>query len=235
MRCEDVEFKLLELIEGELSALQCSEILTHLEGCAACAAECSAYRDLMARVQVDPVPEPPLGFWEEFLSSLKRRIGREAAGRKATPIGWLTGVGSWVAFRPRFIAGLAVAAASIFMVVRLPGVLPIGSNRQAAPIATETAVGRDGAAPNTAALPGPNRKHQQSGERLIVAGEVIEEPSILIAAIQRIGGIDEIADRLEAAWVLRPETDPADALASLNDEERQALLEHLSRLQWSET
>ena len=235
MRCEDVEFKLLELIEGELPPAQRSEVLTHLDGCAACTAEFSAYRDLLALVRVDPVPEPSPGFWKEFLPSVKHRIGQEVPRRKSTPAGWLTGVGSWFAFRPRLIASVAVAAVSIFIVVRLPGVLPVRVNRQAAPIVTEQVAGQNGAAHNAATLPRSNRGNRQSGEPLIVAGEVVEEPSILIAAIQRLGGIDEIADRLETVWALRPEADPADSLASLNEEERQVLLDRLNHLRWSDT
>lgn len=235
MKCEDIECKLVELIEGELAPAQRSEVLTHLDRCATCTAEFSAYRDLLALVQVDPVPEPSSGFWEEFLPSLKHRIGQEVDRPRPTPASWLAGVGSWFAFRPRLIAGLAVAAVSIFIVVRLPGVLPVRVNRQVAPIVTERVAGQNGSAHNAAILPRSSGGNQQSGEPLIVAGEVVEEPSILIAAVQRLGGIDEIADRLETAWALRPEADPADSLASLNEEERQVLLDRLNHLRWSDT
>lgn len=235
MRCKDVEFKLLELIEGELPPAQRSEILTHVDGCATCTAEFAAYHDLLARVQVDPVPEPPPGFWEELLPSLQQRIAQEASRRKPTPAGWLTDVGSWFAFRPRLIAGLAIAAVSLFIVVRLPGVLPVRANRQADPIATEKVVGQYGAAYNVAMLSRSDRMNQQVGEPLMVAGEIIEEPSILMAIVQRLGGVDEIADRLETAWALRPESDPADSFASLSEEERQVLLDRLSHLGWAES
>ncbi len=235
MRCEDVEFNLLELIEGELPPAQRSEVLAHLDDCVACTAEFSAYHNLLALVQVDPVPEPSPGFWEEFLPSLKHRIGQEASRRKPAPAAWLTGVGSWFTFRPRLIAGLAVAAASMFIVVRLPGVLPVRVDRQAAPVSMEKLVGQNGAAHTVAVIPRSDRRNQQSGETFVVAGEVVEEPSILMAAIRRLGGVDEIADRLETAWVLRPEADVADSLASLNEEERQVLLDHLSHLRMSES
>lgn len=235
MSCEDFEFKLLELIEGELPAAQRSEALTHLDGCAACTAEFSAYHDLLTLVQVDPVPEPPPRYWEEFLPSLKHRIEGEAHRRKQVPATWLTGVGSWFTFRPRLIAGLTVAAVSMFIVVRLPGVLPVSVNRQAAPVSTETLIGQNGTAHTMTAIPRSDYGNQQSGETFMVGGEVVKEPSILIAAIQRLGGVDEIADRLETAWVLRPEADPVDSLASLNEEERRILLNHLSQLRWSES
>jgi hypothetical protein len=138
-------------------------------------------------------------------------------------------------FRPRLIAGLAVAAVSMFIVVRLPGVLPVRVNRQAAPVSAERLVGQNGAAHTVAVIPRSDRRNQQSSETFMVAGEVVEEPSILMAAIRRLGGVDEIADRLETAWGLRPEADLADSLASLNEEERQVLLDHLSHLRMSES
>ncbi|MBZ0168356.1 hypothetical protein MELA_02130 [Candidatus Methylomirabilis lanthanidiphila] len=235
MRCEDVESKLLELIEGELPPGQHAEILSHVDGCATCATEFTAYRNVLACVEIDPVPEPSPGFWEEFLPSLKHRIGQETHERKPMPAAWLTGAGWWFALRPRFIASLAVAAVSIFVVVRLPGVLPIGVNRQTPPVSTEQVVGQYGERYNETITPRPDRWHQQSGEPLVVAGEVIEEPSILMAAIQRIGGLDKIVDRLEAAWILRQEADPADSLASLDEKERQLLVDHLNQLKWLES
>jgi hypothetical protein len=235
MRCEDIEFRLLELIEGELPPAQRSDVLTHLDGCAACTAEFSAYQDLLTLVQVDSVPEPSPRYWEEFLPSLKHRIEQEAHRRKPTPAAWLTGVGSWFTFRPRLIAGLAVAAVSMFIVVRLPDVLPVRVNRQTAPVSTEQLVGQNGAAHNVATMPRSDLRNQPSRETFMVGGEVVEEPSILIAAIQRLGGVDEIADRLETAWILRPEADPVDLLASLNKEERRVVLDRLGHLRWSKS
>jgi hypothetical protein len=234
MRCEDVEFTLLELIEGELPAAQRVEVLTHLDGCAACTAEFSAYHDLLTLVQVDPVPEPSPRYWEEFLPSLKHRIEQEARRRKPSPAAWLTGVGSWFTFRPRLIAGLAVAAASLFIVVWLPSVLPVSVNRHTAPVSTEKFAGQNGGQYNVAMTPRDDR-NGQVGEPLMVAGEIVEEPSVLVAAIQRLGWADEIADQLETAWVLRSETDPVDSLTSLDENERQVLLNHLNQIRWSES
>src|SRR5574337_1759833 len=231
MQCEDVEFRLLDLIEEELPPAQRAEVLTHLHDCATCAAEFSAYDDLLARVQVDPVPEPSPGFWEEFLPSLKHRIEQETCRREPASIALLAGAGSWFAFRPRLIAGLAVAAVSLFIVVRLPSFLPLRTDRQMAPISTEKVAGQHGEGRGVAMAPYPDNGNHP----LVVAGEVVEEPSILVAAIQRLRGVDEIANQLETAWILRQEADPWDSIASLNDEERQILLDRLSNLGWLES
>ena len=235
MRCEEVECKLLELIEEDLPPAQRAELLAHLHDCATCAAERSAYHDLLELIRADPVPEPSPGFWEEFLPSLKHRIEQEACRRRPTPIAWLAGVGSWFAFRPRLIAGLAVAAVSMFIVVRMPGFLPIRADRQMAPMSTEKIGGQNGGGDNVAMAPRPNDGNQHPGEPFVVAGELVEEPSILVEAIQRLRWVNEIADRLETAWVLRPEADPLESLATLDEKERQALLDHLSHLGWSES
>ena len=234
MQCEEVEFKLLELIEEELPPAQRTEVLAHLHGCATCATELSAYHDLFALVQADPVPEPPPSFWEEFLPSLKRRIEQEASRRKPTSATWLAGTGSWFAFRPRLIAGFAAAAVSIFIVVRLPNFLPVRTDRQVTSISTEKVVDQNGVRHSVAVEPHPYNG-QHPGEPFVVAGEVVEEPAILVAAIQRLRWVDEIMDPLETAWVLRPEADPADSLASLDENERQILLDHLSRFGWSKS
>lgn len=235
MQCEAVELRLLDLIEEELPPAQRTEVLTHLHDCATCAAEFSAYHDLLARVQVDPVPEPSPSFWEEFLPSLKHRIEQETCRREPASIAWLAGAGSWFAFRPRLIAGLAVAAASLFIVVRLPDFLPLKTGRQMAPISTEKVAGQNSESRGVAMAPYPDKGNHHTGEPFVVAGEVVEEPSILVAAIARLRGVEEIADRLETAWILRPEADPSDSLASLDDEERQILLDRLSRLGRSES
>src|SRR5574337_466556 len=235
MRCEDVENKLLELIEEELSPARRAEVLTHLHGCATCAAEFSAYQELFVAVQADPVPEPSPAFWEEFLPSLKYRIEQEAQRPKPQPLAWLAGAGSWFALRPRFIAGLAVAAVSIFVVVRLPGFLPGRADHRLVPVSTEKAVNQHDRGHNGAMALRPDGGIQPAGEPLIVAGEMIEDPSVLVAAIQRLGWANEMADRLETAWVLSPESDPSDALASLNEKERQILFDRMRDFQWSQS
>ena len=131
MRCEEAETRLLELMEEELPQGRRVEVVSHLQACTACASEFSAYRDLLALVRADSVPEPSAGFWDEFLHSLKHRIEEEASGGKQEPAAWLAGLRSWFALPRPLIAGLALAAVSILVVIRLPGFLPIGFDRQA--------------------------------------------------------------------------------------------------------
>lgn len=235
MRCEEVEPRLPELIEEELTPAGRAEILAHLDGCPACAAESSAYQNLFALVRTDRVPEPAPSFWDEFLPSLKHRIEQETGRRQRTPTVWPAGIGSWFTFQPRFIAGLAVAAVSLFIVVRLPGFLPVRSDRQTAPVVTEKAIGQEGGGNGVVMAPRPGTGNYHPHEPFMVAGEVVEEPSILVAAVQRLRGVDEIADRLEAAWLLRPEADPVDSFGSLDEKEQQMLLNHLSQFGWSES
>ena len=233
MRCEEAETTLLELMEEELPPGRRGEALSHLQACTACAAELSAYRDLLALVQADPVPEPSPRFWEEFLPSLKHRIEQEAFDGLQPSAAWLAGLRSWFAIRRPLIAGLAVAAVSILIVIRLPGFLPIGTDRQERAPSTEQLSGRTGESGSVAMAPHADDGKRHSGEPFVVAGEVVEDPSALAAAIQHLPWVDEIAERVETAWVLRPESDPGDWFASLSEEERQVVLDRLRNFQWS--
>ena len=235
MRCKEAEATLLELMEEELPAGRRGEVLSHLQACTTCAAEFSAYRDLLALVQADPVLEPSPRFWEEFLPSLKHRIELEGSDGNREPTAWLAGLRSWFAVPRPLIAGLAVAAVSILIVIRLPGFLPIGADRvERAPSTTQLS-NRAGESGNVAVAPHADDGKRHAGEPFVVAGEVVEDPSALAAAIQRLPWVDEIANRVETAWVLRPVSDPGDSFASLSEEERQIVLDRLRSFQWSQS
>ena len=235
MRCEEAETTLLEMMEEELPPGRRGEVLSHLQACTACATEFSGYRDLLALVRADSVPEPSPRFWEEFLPSLKRRIKQEASRGKQEPAAGLAGLRSWFALPRPLIAGLALAAVSILIVIRLPGFLPIGFDRQVVQPSPERVAGRRGASGDLAVAPHADDGRRASGAPLVVAGEVVEDPSILAAAIRRLPWVDEIAERVEAAWVLRPEANPEEWIASLSEEERQILLDRLRSFRWSQS
>ncbi len=227
MRCDEAETMLLELMGEELPPGRGAEALAHLQACAACATEVSSYRELFALVQADAVPEPSPRFWDEFLPSLKHRIEQEASSGKRKSTARLAELRSWFASQRPLVAGLEVAAVSILIVIRLSGLFPMGVDRR------ESHGG--GESKNVAMAPHPDDANQQSGEPFVVAGEVVEDPSALAAAIQRLRWVDEIADRVETAWVLRPESDLGEWLGSLSEEERQILLDRLRSFRWSQS
>lgn len=208
----------MDLIDESLAAPRRSEILDHLQACTICSMEVSANRDLLALVRADPVPEPSPRFWEEFLPSLKRRIDLEAPSRpRHTTAAWLAALRSWRIFPRPLIAGVAVAAISALIVIRLPWLLVPNADQADTPSSIGRLVDRGG----------------ETGEPLVVAGEVLDDPSTLAAIIQRLPWVDEIADRLEYAWVGRPESDPSESLASLGQEDQQVVLDHLRSFRWS--
>ncbi|MGH7410192.1 MAG: anti-sigma factor family protein [Candidatus Methylomirabilis sp.] len=233
MRCEDAGTRLVELIDEALPSERRAEIFDHLTACTACATEFSAYQDVVALVQADPVPEPSPRFWEEFLPSLRRRIEREASGPQQRPAVWLAGLRSRLVLPRPLVAGVAVAAISILIVVRLPGSLWTRADRQKAPAPVEQSTGREGETRDWNRAPQTEAGKRDMGEAVIVAGEVVEDASTLAAAIQRLPWVDEIADRIEAAWVWRPESDPRDWLSSLSEEDQQLLLDRLRSFRWS--
>jgi len=235
MRCEEAEATLLELMEEELPAGRRGEVLSHLQACTTCAAEFSAYRDLLALVQADPVLEPSPRFWEEFLPSLKHRIEQEGSDGNREPTAWLAGLRSWFAVRRPLIAGLAVAAVSILIVIRLPGFLLVGPDRHDTSPAKEQSASRESGNGSVAMSSNADDVKRRSGEPYVLAGEIVDDPSALAAAIQRLPWVNEIADRIETAWVLHPESDPAEWIASLSEEERQILLDRLRSFRWSQS
>jgi hypothetical protein len=233
MRCEEAEHTLLELMEDELPAGRRAEVVGHLEVCTACAGEFSAYRDLLALVRTDPIPEPSPRFWEEFLPSLKHRIEHEISGDRRKSASWLNGFRSWMAFPRPLIAGVAVAAISILIVIRLPDLPSFRADQQKGPAPMDQSAGREGEPGDWNRVSRIETGARDLDEPFIVAGEVVEDPSILAAAVQRLPLVDEIADRVETAWVWRPESDPRDWLVSLSDEEQQFLIDRLRGFQWS--
>ncbi len=235
MRCEEAETRLLELMEDDLPPGRRVEVLSHLQACAACATELSAYRDLLALVRADSVPEPSPRFWDELLPSLKHRIEQEGSRGKQQPAAGLAGLRSWFALPRPLIAGLALAAVSILIVIRLPGFLPIGADRQGIPPAKEQSVSSEGGSGSVAMSPNTDDVKRQSGEPYVLAGEIVDDPSALAAAIQFLPWVNEIADRIETAWVLHPEADPGEWIASLSEEERQILLDRLRTFRWSQS
>jgi hypothetical protein len=236
MRCEEAESRLLELIEEALPPGRRAEVLSHLQVCSTCSTEFTAYRDLIALVRADPVPEPSPRFWENFLPSLRHRIEQEASRRKQVPTALLAALRSWFVLRRPFIAGLAVAAISILIVIRLPGFLPAGPDRNDARLSPERSAGLDGESRDVGGVaPQTDGGKRSSGDPLVVAGEVVEDPTALAAAIQHLPWVDEITERVETAWVFRPESDPGDWVASLTEEERQILLDRLRSFRWSQS
>ncbi|MBI2902396.1 MAG: zf-HC2 domain-containing protein [Candidatus Methylomirabilis oxyfera] len=233
MRCEEAGSTLLELLEGELPPGRRAEIVGHLEVCAACGNELSAYESLLALVRADPVPEPSPRLWEEFLPSLKRRIEQAASEAPREPASWLSGLRSWRVFPRPLIAGVAVAAISILIVIRLPGLLSVRTELQKTPAPAEQLAGGESGARGSSGVVPTEAARREIGDPVIVAGEAVEDVLMLAAAIQRLPWVDEITDRVETAWVWRPESDPRDWLASLSEEEQQILIDHLRGFRWS--
>ncbi len=233
MRCAEAEPILMELIDEGSPSSRREELLGHVQVCAACAAELSACRDLLTLVQADSVPEPSSRFWEEFLPSLKRRIEQEGSGRERRRAAWFAWVRSWLSWPRPLVAGVAVAAISVLIVVRLPGFVAVMGDRTKVPSPIGRFMGRgpEGQVP-AGDLRGEDAT-SQSGEPMVVAGELIDDPSLLAAAIQRLPWAGEIADQVEDAWVRRPESDPRDWLNWLSEEDHQLLLARMRNFRWS--
>jgi hypothetical protein len=229
MRCQDAATRVVELIDGGEPAERGGELLDHLETCGACATEFAAYRGLVALLRADVIPEPPPRFWEEFVPALRRRIDREFPVVQSRAARWLTLVRSWVVLPRPLMAGVAVAALLALLVIR-PGLLPMSGDRFG--IRQPSVERLAGPAVDPAGLSDAGWL-AGGGELVVVAGEFVDDPGSLAAAIVHLPGMDEIVDRLEEAWVWRAESDPGDWVVSLSEEDQQVVLDRLREYRWS--
>ena len=109
MNCEQIQPKLLDFSRGQLSALEKKEVKGHLAGCAACRELLTEEEALDRRLSALPVAAPRTDLWPLVRSGIR---GREPAfARLRTVFGTP---------RRALAAGLAVAAATVVMIVASP-------------------------------------------------------------------------------------------------------------------
>ncbi|MBN2565522.1 MAG: zf-HC2 domain-containing protein [Candidatus Eisenbacteria bacterium] len=80
MRCDEVQKRLVEFMEGELGAEEQAGIQAHLNKCGACAAELKAFEHTMTLLEDDGYEEPSPFYWTRFEAGLRARL-RERSGR----------------------------------------------------------------------------------------------------------------------------------------------------------
>jgi len=79
--CENIRVQLVAHHEGELEAGERRLVEAHLSACPDCARDAGLIREVLARVEALPVPEPPVGSWQAFEAAVRRRIAGEAPHR----------------------------------------------------------------------------------------------------------------------------------------------------------
>jgi len=74
MRCEEVHKRLVEFMEGELSAADTAEMREHIDACDECAAELAAFERTMLLLEDDGYVEPDPFYWTRFEAGLRAKI-----------------------------------------------------------------------------------------------------------------------------------------------------------------
>ncbi len=73
MKCPDVQDRLSEYYDGELSAELQARMTRHLAGCKSCAAEYAGFKDVTRAVNRMPQPKVPAGVWDRIAIELSAR------------------------------------------------------------------------------------------------------------------------------------------------------------------
>lgn len=74
MRCDDVQKRLVEFMEGELSVAETAEMREHIDACDGCSAELAAYERTMLLLEDDGYVEPDPFYWTRFEAGLRAKI-----------------------------------------------------------------------------------------------------------------------------------------------------------------
>jgi anti-sigma factor RsiW len=80
MRCDDLQKRIVEFMEGELGAEEQAAFQAHLDECEECADELAAFERTMALLEDDGYEEPSPFYWTRFEAGLRAKL-RERKGR----------------------------------------------------------------------------------------------------------------------------------------------------------
>lgn len=74
MRCDEVQKRLVEFMEGELEAGEQEAVREHLAACDVCASELGAFERTMSFLEDDGYVEPEPFYWTRFEAGLRARL-----------------------------------------------------------------------------------------------------------------------------------------------------------------
>jgi anti-sigma factor RsiW len=138
--CDRFQDRLVDFIEGELSAGERRSIEDHLGRCAACSRDVGALRETLTQLRGLPEPAVPDGRVAGFAAAVQRRISAEPPPRlelRQRAAAWL---GDWSSLRP--IPALSAAAALGLLLaiglVRTPRIAPSAPVPEVVMVAGET-------------------------------------------------------------------------------------------------
>ncbi len=109
MKCRDVEYLLVELADGSISAQDRERIEHHMASCASCTADAALLTETFALLRDEIVEAPPANYFNTLVPKIRTRLEeRRQPWHRAVPA-WLT-----KALAPVTVTAMAVVLVGLF-------------------------------------------------------------------------------------------------------------------------
>lgn len=135
--CEGIRDRLMDLIEGELTAGEHQRVEAHLAQCPECSREVRALRETLARLRSLPEPAVPDGLLDGFSAAVQRRISAETPPRVVL---WRR-VTAWLSGRSSLRPVPALSAAAVLGLLLAIGLVRTPRAPQPSPVPEVLVVG----------------------------------------------------------------------------------------------
>jgi hypothetical protein len=135
--CVRVRDRLLDLVDGELSAEESRDVETHLARCPACSQEARELRGILAGVRTLPEAAVPDGLLDSFVAAVQRRI----AGEPPPHLPFWGRIAAWLRGLPSLQPIPALSAAAVLGLLLAIGLVRTPRTLQLSPVPEVVAVG----------------------------------------------------------------------------------------------
>jgi len=135
--CDGIRDRLMDLIEGELTADEHRRIEAHLSQCPECSRQIRALRETLARLRSLPEPAMPDGLLDGFSAAVQRRISEETPPRV---VPWRR-VAAWLSGRSSLAPVPALSAAAVLGLLLAIGLVRTPRAPQPSPVPEVLVVG----------------------------------------------------------------------------------------------
>jgi anti-sigma factor RsiW len=115
MTCENVEEKLVDYLEETLPRRDHEQVKSHIGGCRDCEDRHAAWVQFLVDIKQQEIPDPGIGFWQEFTARVKYAVEQEQVIRQSTEKAWWKIDLSIPAFQWASASAVVVIALGIFL------------------------------------------------------------------------------------------------------------------------
>ncbi len=82
MTCSEAQSKILDVLEGELSSVDCALVEGHLAHCPDCQREAEGIQQMLATLKNQPLTDPGEVYWQNFSKRVWHQLNAEGKGLK---------------------------------------------------------------------------------------------------------------------------------------------------------